>query len=794
MGADGGSIPDRRDLVKTKAKTEQTDKALLRELYFLCALSRRPLSRPVVLDPLGKLYNKDALLEYFIDKSKFGDGEQICGYLKGLKDLVTLNLASNPDYTAPSASTTSNVPTRAPFVCPLSLREMSGSVPFIALRHCGCTFSDAALRGIVPNLVRSMGPASNPKDDTPEEAKPVSPGAADKKEVACPNCGKAFDPTASNAIIAINPPREVQEVLLESLLIARAATKTKKRKNVEKAGVDGIDAAAVSSEPPTKSAKVKSSAQPTINAPTINGPRSVQEKLAEQEKKRLKAQEGMSEAVKAMFKPKEVPGGKKSAADEFFGRTFTRVASTHSRTTRGDATVMLRSDKPNPLLNLVSLVRSLLLDRRYFWLLAGMILLGEAVLGVLIIWKVPYTKIDFPAYMQQVQMFLDGERDYSRIEGETGPLVYPALHLYIYTALYKYLPSADNVRPAQYLFLVIYLATFVAVATIYYLAGRPARAAQTKQKELHTKIEHSRHYPQILLIPLVLSKRIHSIFLLRLFNDPIAMLLMYCAVISMMLGGKKGWRIGCVLYSLALGVKMNILLFLPGLLVLLFQYRGVLGTLEGVTIITTIQLLLPLPYFLSLSNPSLSHKYFTSAFDLSRQFLYEWTVNWRFLSEENFLSRQRAVSLLAAHLFFVIWCAAFNWSPEPVGNLKALVRGFQNWSRPAADVAIFPSHHIPLVLFTANLIGILFARSLHYQFQSWYFHQLPFLLYSGRLRRYPITAAMIWLVIEYAWEFTPATPLSSLGLFVGHWLLLAAICFRTYSSQSEATAIARKVQ
>ena len=44
MGADGGSIPDRRDLVKTKGKTQITDKALLRELYFFCALSKA--SRP----------------------------------------------------------------------------------------------------------------------------------------------------------------------------------------------------------------------------------------------------------------------------------------------------------------------------------------------------------------------------------------------------------------------------------------------------------------------------------------------------------------------------------------------------------------------------------------------------------------------------------------------------------------------------------------------------------------------------------------------------------------------------
>lgn len=37
----------------------------------------------------------------------------------------------------------------------------------------------------------------------------------------------------------------------------------------------------------------------------------------------------------------------------------------------------------------------------------------------------------------------------------------------------------------------------------------------------------------------------------------------------------------------------------------------------------------------------------------------------------------------------------------------------------------------PLVLLTSNLIGMLCARSLHYQFHSWYFHQIPLLLYLG---------------------------------------------------------------
>ena len=62
------------------------------------------------------------------------------------------------------------------------------------------------------------------------------------------------------------------------------------------------------------------------------------------------------------------------------------------------------------------------------------------------------------------------------------------------------------------------------------------------------------------------------------------------------------------------------------------------------------QLALPLPFFLSASNPYLTKAYFTSAFDLSRQFLYEWTVNWRFVPQHIFHSREFATSLLLGHV------------------------------------------------------------------------------------------------------------------------------------------------
>lgn len=36
------------------------------------------------------------------------------------------------------------------------------------------------------------------------------------------------------------------------------------------------------------------------------------------------------------------------------------------------------------------------------------------------------TEIDWKAYMQQIVQYRSGERDYTLIKGDTGPLVYPA--------------------------------------------------------------------------------------------------------------------------------------------------------------------------------------------------------------------------------------------------------------------------------------------------------------------------------------------------------------------------------
>lgn len=49
--------------------------------------------------------------------------------------------------------------------------------------------------------------------------------------------------------------------------------------------------------------------------------------------------------------------------------------------------------------------------------------------------------------MQQVSLFMAGEHDYMNIKGDTGPLVYPAGFLYIFSALKSVTGGA--ILPAQ---------------------------------------------------------------------------------------------------------------------------------------------------------------------------------------------------------------------------------------------------------------------------------------------------------------------------------------------------------
>lgn len=161
------------------------------------------------------------------------------------------------------------------------------------------------------------------------------------------------------------------------------------------------------------------------------------------------------------------------------------------------------------------------------------------------------TEIDWTTYMQQVSLYISGERDYTLIKGSTGPLVYPAAHVYVYTILYYLTDGGRDVFYGQILFMIIYITALGMVMLCYQQAGAPPY-----------------------LFPLlVLSKRLHSIFLLRLFNDGIAALAMWGAVLLLM---NRKWTAGVVVWSSGVAVKMTLLLLAPAIAVVTVLSLGLL--------------------------------------------------------------------------------------------------------------------------------------------------------------------------------------------------------------------------
>lgn len=63
--------------------------------------------------------------------------------------------------------------------------------------------------------------------------------------------------------------------------------------------------------------------------------------------------------------------------------------------------------------------------------------------------------------MQEVKGYLEGERNYLNLYGDTGPLVYPAGFVYVFSYLYWITNEGSDILTGNdYVFLLITLASF----------------------------------------------------------------------------------------------------------------------------------------------------------------------------------------------------------------------------------------------------------------------------------------------------------------------------------------------
>lgn len=237
MGCDGGTIPKRDELVRTKQKKEVTDKSTeLSAKWQFCAISSNRLVEPIVSCELGRLYNKDAVIEYLLDKTSTPN-VSLVEHIRSLKDVVPLNLTVKTDFSDKKPEIDGQyVDTQdSPFICPVVGIEMNGlsfvlhlfyinfikfniilgKYKFCYIRSCGCVLSERAL-----------------------------------KEVKSDNCHKCNKEFSSEDIVVLNGTEEEVKQMRKRMEERRTklneSKKNKKRKATE---------TVVSSEPKEKSTK-----------------------------------------------------------------------------------------------------------------------------------------------------------------------------------------------------------------------------------------------------------------------------------------------------------------------------------------------------------------------------------------------------------------------------------------------------------------------------------------------------------------------------------------------------------
>lgn len=356
--------------------------------------------------------------------------------------------------------------------------------------------------------------------------------------------------------------------------------------------------------------------------------------------------------------------------------------------------------------------------------------------------------------------------------------MYPAGFVYIFSALYFVTNHGKNIHLAQYIFLVLYLLQTVLMHRIYRITAKVP--------------------PYALIIATFTSLRIHSIFVLRLFNDPVAVLLFY---VSLNLFVSNKWRWGSLFYSLAVSVKMNILLYAPCLLVAYLTNLSYRESFLNLFICGLVQLVLALPFLYA--NPL---GYLQGSFDLGRVFDHKWTVNYRFLPQEIFEHQYFHVGLLVSHVaVLVVFLPALRRFLSSFAKLTVVSNAFnsqcdeekrriksmglkakQKRSRSKDSQESFYEEKLKLQnrmskiaqllilpFFVTNLIGVACARSIHYQFYAWYYHSLLYLAFCTKFSK-PSKFLLLGL-IEYCYKTYPSTTFSSAILQVCHGVLIFAL-------------------
>ena len=172
--------------------------------------------------------------------------------------------------------------------------------------------------------------------------------------------------------------------------------------------------------------------------------------------------------------------------------------------------------------------------------------------------------------------------DYTKFMGETGPAVYPAGYVYVYGFLYKITNGGENIRLGIAIFRVVTFSTihfprFVPCNTrcgddsISPIQGNaPVCAFFLNTFSLVGGLSFSFVYPNV---SKVFITSVYSTNLCWCYSSisPCTSSHNFVHLSISLLFTYQKWTLGTIFMSLALSIKMNILLFFPTLLLILFE-------------------------------------------------------------------------------------------------------------------------------------------------------------------------------------------------------------------------------
>ena len=133
------------------------------------------------------------------------------------------------------------------------------------------------------------------------------------------------------------------------------------------------------------------------------------------------------------------------------------------------------------------------------------------------------------------------------------------------------------------------------------------------------------------------------------------------------------------------------------------------------------------------------------------------------MGEERFLSREFAISLLVVHLTLLATFVLTRWT-RPSGFsildlIATAIKPLPPQAQQLISLNVTPSFVMTSIL-TSMVIGMLCARSLHYQFYAYIAWSSPFLLWKAGM--HPILIYAVWAAQEWAWNVYPSTDTSSI--------------------------------